>query len=169
MILAITFLVYVFGHEHPPKNEVTDSTFLASARFDSSSVTVRAATSGLRDHLERYLHEVEGDLLITLELVNMDSASRLISVHQTPLSDQEVSSNFFGTDDHFFHTGIIREDVGEFDEFILLEEQRRGLRSVRAPPLLDGPRHRRREGRRRRRRVEAAAGLRRQPRRRRIR
>ena len=122
VVLAISFLTYGVMYNKNNKNleNIDEDSFRVSASFETQEIVIQRQASGLQDHQGRYLHEVEGDLMISVDIENLENFPVLISVHQTPLSDREVSSNFFASDQYLFHTGIIREDVGEFDEFVLL-------------------------------------------------
>ena len=122
VILAISFLTYglMVNKNNKSLENVDEDSFRVSASFEQQDIVIQRQASGLQDHQGRYLHEVEGDLMISVDIENLENFPVLISVHQTPLSDREVSSNFFASDQYLFHTGIIREDVGEFDEFVLL-------------------------------------------------
>jgi len=123
VVLAIAFMTYVIIQNKNQDHGPTDSSFRTTVRFETTSIVAKAESSGLQDINGNYLHEIEGDLLISVELTNVDHVARLVSVHQTPLSDVEsvVSKNFFGEDEILFHTGLIREDIGEFDEFVMLK------------------------------------------------
>lgn len=85
-------------------------------------IRVSPGTSGLKSRSGRYLHEIEGEMIVKYSLHNIDDSPVIISVHQTPLSDKLLSDNILsGSQEDFHYVGLISEDFGEFGEFVRLK------------------------------------------------
>ena len=90
-------------------------------KFETGSTRVKTQSSGLRTRSGKYLHEVEGEILVKYTVRNVDSRDLIISVHQTPLSNAMLTKNVISSYQEDFHyVGIIAEDFGEFGEFVVL-------------------------------------------------
>lgn len=97
------------------------SLFSSTVSVLSSELVVRAGISGLRDPRDRHLYKIEGSFLVEYTLTNLDTEARLVGVHQTPLSNRKITYNLLSRCSDLFHVGIISHDIGEFNEYILVE------------------------------------------------
>mgnify|MGYP001168174810 CR=1 FL=1 len=68
--------------------------FTGEVRVLTNPIVAKPAASGLTDSAGRYLHEIEGGFRLEFSLTNASSAPRLISLRQTPLSSDLITSNF---------------------------------------------------------------------------
>ncbi len=94
--------------------------FTGEVRVLTNPIVAKPAASGLTDSAGRYLHEIEGGFRLEFSLTNASSAPRLISLRQTPLSSDLITSNFFGPSPDLYHSGIIAEYEGTLDEYVTL-------------------------------------------------
>ena len=96
------------------------SIFTGELRVLTDPIVAKPAASGLTDSAGRYLHEIEGGFRLEFSLTNASSAPRQISLRQTPLSSDLITSNFFGPSPDLYHSGIIAEYEGTLDEYVTL-------------------------------------------------
>lgn len=96
------------------------SIFTGELRVLTDPIVAKPAASGLTDSAGRYLHEIEGGFRLEFSLTNASTAPRQISLRQTPLSSDLITSNFFGPSPDLYHSGIIAEYEGTLDEYVTL-------------------------------------------------